>query len=561
MSDTISATETQANRARAILAQMRHELRTPINAIMGYSELLLEDAAEPGREKFVPDLRKINDEGRRLLSLVNEILDPAKIDSKADLNLEAFAADIHHRMRTPINTVIGYSELLLEDAQDLDQQDFVSDLGRIHESGRRLLAMIDDVVNLPKIAAGQTYLELRDASLSGGIEEMMATIRFLEEQQLLEAERGSLLVVDDTEMNRDLLSRQLLRQGHTVAVAENGRQALEMMQAQRFDLVLLDIIMPELNGYQVLQQLKTDPDLRHVPVIMISSLDEVDSAVRCLEIGAEDYLPKPFNPVVLRARISASLEKKRLRDREQELYEEVQRNYQQLRELEKLRDSLTHMIVHDLRTPLTSIVTGLPTIEMLGELNPGQKEMLDMGITGGNTLLGMINDLLDVSKMESGTMKLDLSSVTAGAVVAAAAQQVAYLAKDKKLNLKTEVAPGLPSFLADDDKLRRTLVNLLGNAIKFTPTAGTVTVAARLREEENAIQFEISDTGEGIPPESFGKIFEKFGQVEGRKSGRRMSTGLGLTFCKMAVEAHGGRIWVESELGQGSSFLFTIPLS
>jgi CheY-like chemotaxis protein len=157
------------------------------------------------------------------------------------------------------------------------------------------------------------------------IQDVVSTIRPLAEDTASTeaAERGSLLVVDDNEMNRDLLARHLERQGHTVALAENGRQALEMIQRDKLDLVLLDVMMPEMNGYQVLQRLKSDEAWRDIPVIMISALDEMDSVVRCIEMGAEEYLPKPFNPVLLKARINASLEKKRLRDQEVEYLRNV----------------------------------------------------------------------------------------------------------------------------------------------------------------------------------------------------------------------------------------------
>lgn len=138
-------------------------------------------------------------------------------------------------------------------------------------------------------------------------------------------EQGFVLVVDDNEANRDVLSRRLRRQGHSVAVAEDGRQALHMLRTHSFDLLLLDIMMPEMNGYQVLEELKTDPELRHIPVIMISALDDIESVVRCIELGAEDYLYKPFNPVLLKARVSASLEKKWLRDQEQAYIQAVKR--------------------------------------------------------------------------------------------------------------------------------------------------------------------------------------------------------------------------------------------
>ncbi len=140
----------------------------------------------------------------------------------------------------------------------------------------------------------------------------------------MNAEQGSMLVVDDVEANRDLLSRRLKRQGHTVAVAENGRQAIELLKKQPFDLILCDIMMPEMNGYEVLEHVKADPALRHIPVIMISALDDMDSVVRCIEMGAEDYLFKPFNPTLLKARINACLEKKRLRDQEQAYLKQLQ---------------------------------------------------------------------------------------------------------------------------------------------------------------------------------------------------------------------------------------------
>jgi signal transduction histidine kinase len=186
-------------------------------------------------------------------------------------------------------------------------------------------------------------------------------------------------------------------------------------------------------------------------------------------------------------------------------------------------------------------------------------EIMSLSIAGGETLLGMINDLLDVGKMEDGSLKLERAPLCTQELVTEAVQQVAALAREKSLTIDRELGQDLPEIAVDSDKFRRTLVNLLGNAVKFTPEGGTITVVVSLIPEESAIRFCVRDTGEGIPREAFGRIFDKFGQVDTRKSGRKMSTGLGLTFCKMVVEAHGGRIWVESEPGQGSEFLFTIP--
>jgi signal transduction histidine kinase len=202
----------------------------------------------------------------------------------------------------------------------------------------------------------------------------------------------------------------------------------------------------------------------------------------------------------------------------------------------------------------------MQTLDVVGDLNDDQREMMGIAVLGGESLLGMINDLLDVEKLESGAMQLDYGVVSAAELVASAVGQVASLAEGRHLTLVQEVAEGLPPLLGDESKLRRTLVNLLGNSIKFTPSDGTVTVGARLSDEGRSVEFSVSDTGEGIPPESFGRIVEKFGQVESRKSGRMMSTGLGLTFCKLAVESHGGQISVSSAPDQGSTFCFTVPL-
>ena len=253
-------------------------------------------------------------------------------------------------------------------------------------------------------------------------------------------------------------------------------------------------------------------------------------------------------------------ERRRIHDLETRFTEELQESYRRLQEVEKLRDDLTHMIVHDLRTPLTSVIAGMQTLEVVSDLDEIQREMVGIAINGGETLLGMINDLLDVEKLESGSMQLDYVTLFAAKLVTGAISQVAQLAESNNLILVSQIAADLPPLRGDENKLLRTLVNLLGNAIKFTPSGGTVTVEARHSTDAEAVVFDVSDTGEGIPPEAFERIFEKFGQVESRQGGRMMSTGLGLTFCKLAVEAHGGHIGVESVPGEGSKFCFALPL-
>ncbi|HOS95140.1 MAG TPA: ATP-binding protein, partial [Armatimonadota bacterium] len=231
--------------------------------------------------------------------------------------------------------------------------------------------------------------------------------------------------------------------------------------------------------------------------------------------------------------------------------------HEELQALEQMRDDLTHMIVHDLRTPLTSVASGLRTLRTVARLDSQEQALLDTAIEGGDTLLSMINDLLDISKMEAGALQLRLQEVAPEELIRQACQQVELLARQKGQTLVAEPESGLPSVYADPDLARRTLVNLLGNAVKFTPSGGAVTVTASVAEGE-AVVFRVSDTGIGIPEDARERIFDKFGQIESRKTGGRSSTGLGLTLCRLAVEAHGGRIWVDSEPGAGSTFSFAL---
>ena len=221
-----------------------------------------------------------------------------------------------HDLRTPLNHIIGFSALLAEQAQEEGCGDSLGDVEKIHAAGQRLLLLINDNFDAaPEEETQPVHEKQRD---HGQAAESIAAESSVSEPTA-DAKQGFVLVVDDVETNRDVLSRQLKRQGYAVAVAENGPAALEQLRMGKVDLVLLDIMMPEMDGYEVLQRLKADPALRHIPVIMISALNEFDSVVRCIELGAEDYLPKPFNPTLLKARLGASLEKKRARDREQDL--------------------------------------------------------------------------------------------------------------------------------------------------------------------------------------------------------------------------------------------------
>ncbi len=322
-------------------SSLKHELRTPLNHILGYCEMLMEEAHDQSLDAFRPDLEHIHTAGKRLLGVINDLFDPVKsIAYRTDRSL------LDHEVRTPLNQIIGYAEMLQEEARAHGLESFVADLERIHIAARELLRCVVqhfvpalDGPGLPSPGTGRTATTFIRQQASSPARSAATAASVL---------TGTLLVVDDDEGNRTMLARRLVRLGHQVTLAEDGRQALEKLRTQPFDLLLLDIQMPELNGYEVLDRLKADPALRTIPVIVLSASSETDRVAHCIELGAEDYLPKPFDPVLLQARISACLEKKRLRDREQ-------LHLRQIEEGKQRSDELLHIILpHDVAEELKS---------------------------------------------------------------------------------------------------------------------------------------------------------------------------------------------------------------
>ncbi len=310
----------QSQRAQqALLANLRQELLSPVSAILGFGELLRDEVTARGPEEVQGDLGRILDAALSLKKLVDRLLDR---ELSADLSVAdddwSGEKKLRHDLRTPINAIKGYGEMLLEDLEDLGAERLRADLLMLLDHAERLLAQIDRLV---RFTQQPETADNADTTQSGDVAAMVTnlveSLHPVSEADVGRVETGRVLVVDDMEINRALLARRLSREGHSISHADSGRQALELMAIEDFDLVLLDLMMPEMNGFEVLTRLKLDKRLHKVPVIMISALDEIDSVVRCIEAGAEDYLLKPFNPVLLRARISAALEKKRWREREQ----------------------------------------------------------------------------------------------------------------------------------------------------------------------------------------------------------------------------------------------------
>jgi DNA-binding response OmpR family regulator len=285
------------------VAHLRHELRTPINAVLGYAEMLLEDTDADSPAALPDGLQQTVNLGKHLLDRVNRLLAKEGVDQ--DIDLRELSQRLRTQLHEPTTKLIELADSLRALATASNLGSFADDLERIRTAASRLADHVAE-----GFGASMTPAELQ-ASLPS--RKSIASPSAPEEAEDWQG-NGHVLVVDDNALNREILARYLYRQRNHFALASDGVQALELLQEGRFDLVLLDVLMPRMNGIEVLKRLKADSRLKEIPVIMISALDDMDGVVRCIELGAEDYLPKPFDPVLLRARVGACLEKKRLRD-------------------------------------------------------------------------------------------------------------------------------------------------------------------------------------------------------------------------------------------------------
>jgi two-component system, sensor histidine kinase and response regulator len=371
-----------------------------------------------------------------------------------------------------------------------------------------------------------------------------------------------ILVADDVAANVELLFDQLHVLGFRAIAAYDGPSALGTCFERRPDLCILDVSMPagdlgvddRSTGFEVCRRIKRDPRTKSIPVIFVTALNDTTDRVKAIEAGGDDFLTKPHNRLVLGARVRSLLKLKAATD-------SLEDTLRKLREVEKMRDDLMKMIVHDLKTPLTSV---LATMEMLidgdfGSLTTDQRKMLGDAEGKAEDLLALIGDLLEVSRIEEATMTLDTQPIAPAALLNEIVHEWSIRFQQEHATAHLDVADDAPVFQADKALLRRVLGNLVQNAL--THSAKAVTIQFSARREGDGILFTVADDGPGIPPEYHEVIFRKFERVKNPNIPRTRSSGLGLAFCKLVVEAHGGRIWVQSAgEGKGSAFHFLLPV-
>jgi adenylate cyclase len=309
---------------RALAAFLHQELTSPIVAMTGFLDMLIVEARRSHLDEAVVDLTRMRAASVDLEALVTKVIETPEAIPTGQEAIEGFRKHLRHDLRTPLNTIKGFAAMLVEDLKDSQHRRMLHELRKILATADELRVQIDALVD----RTGQSSIEPRlksaqpKTSIIGDMLSVVAPVD-LGSDTIWRGQPSRILIVDDTAANRDLLAPRLLRDGHEVETAENAATALDRLVSANFDLILLDLVMPGMDGFELLCRLKSNLHTRHIPVIMISALDEVESAIRCIEAGAEDYLPKPFNPVLLRARIDASLEKKWLRDRERSHFEEM----------------------------------------------------------------------------------------------------------------------------------------------------------------------------------------------------------------------------------------------
>lgn len=354
---------------------------------------------------------------------------------------------------------------------------------------------------------------------------------------------SKLLIVDDERLHIRMLS-DLLQERFQVKVAMNGRQAIERaLSDPQPDLIILDIHMPDMDGFQVLAALKAEPRTREIPVIFLTAMDAEEDEARGLALGAVDYIRKPISPSIVLARTRTHLA--------------LKQSLEAQKELNRVKNRFLGIAAHDLRNPLISI-RGMSELMVMMPLPEEKKAKFIQTIHKvSNQMLQLVDDLLDVSVIESGRFDLRLEQCNLSGLAAERAELVADRAESKGIRLVAELA-GVADTLLDADRVGQVIDNLLTNAIKFSESGTTILLV--VREAGSRVEVLVTDQGPGIPEDEVGNLFGVFKKLSIQPTGDERSTGLGLSIVKKIVEAHNGGIRVDSEVGKGTTFTVGFPV-
>ena len=360
------------------------------------------------------------------------------------------------------------------------------------------------------------------------------------------------LIAEDDAISRRLLEASLAKRGYDVVVTSNGQEAWEVLQREDApQMAILDWMMPGMDGVEVCRRVREKEGGPFIYIVLLTAKGRKEDIAAGLEAGADDYVTKPFNAKELHARVRVGV---RMIDLQNKLVEHVEK----LKELDQLKSDFLSIVSHELRTPIAVMRGGISLIldGVVGEITDTQKDLLTDTLNNVDRLGRLVTDLLDVSKIEAGKIYLRRSTVDVCAVVKKIQSDYIQQAQEKGVELQTELPEGAVKMFVDADKVTQIFTNLVSNAVRFTKDGGKITI--RVEEKEDVVECSVSDTGIGIAEKNITKLFSKFEQF-GRAEGKGYKgTGLGLTIAKGLVEKHGGKIWVQSELGKGTTFWFTL---
>ena len=374
-----------------------------------------------------------------------------------------------------------------------------------------------------------------------------------------------ILIVDDDADERMLLGDVLRAQGHTITTARTGAEGLRMAQGLVPDLIILDVMMPDLNGFTVCERLRADPATAEVPIIMATALDDRGSRLRGLAAGADEFLAKPIDTAELRVRVHTIARVNRYRlllaERERTMVALAQARDAAL-EASRLKSEFLATVSHELLTPLNGIIGMAEMLVYLAD-DAGQRECAQVVLDSGQALLEQISGVLTYASIEAGTLRLASAPFDLTATLGQALADAQPRALDRGLELRLALAPDLPQLASGDAKqLRQALDHLLDNAIKFTER-GHVSVAAELADctpDDFVLLVRVSDTGVGIPADVQARLFQPFRQADSSLTRRYGGMGLGLAITRQLVQLMGGAIGVESQAGQGCTIWFRARL-
>ncbi len=368
---------------------------------------------------------------------------------------------------------------------------------------------------------------------------------------------SSILVVDDNEANRALAKETLEDEGYRVVLAESGREAIEKFQEAAVDCIVLDVRMPDLDGFSTCEQIRALPRGKETPVIFLTALRDVETFERALRAGGDDFLTKPVRPTELIVRVQAGLKVRQLRAELHEHYDLLRKQRDDLMRVQLQKERLMAFVVHDLKNPVNAMDLHAQILMRDQTLPPSARESAAHIRSEARVLSRMILNLLDLSKGDEGKLHPRASVVDLGALFVEIESELSATAATRNVSLVTATAPDAQFVAADPDLLRRALANLVENAIRHAPKKTEVKLSSTLMDD--GVEIRVTDRGAGVPEKMRARVFDAFVQMagEGRPeaSGGR---GLGLTFCKLVAEAHGGKISIE-DASPGSTFCLSLP--